>query len=301
MVIRTMRPDESVAVADLIHRSTNSWYQKTLGKAIFPGPPEDCRVFPEIYGSLDPGCCLVAEIDHKLAGSCFYHPRPTHVGIGIMNAAPEAAGQGVARALLAAAIDLAGNLPLRLVSSAMNLDSYSLYTRAGFAPVSIYQDMVFPDPAPFAKVPADRGRTRLATQEDITAMVDLEFSLSRIERTQDCTFFIRNDARIWHTLVHETPDGRIDGWLSSVDHPGCRMIGPGVAEDESIALALILAQLAQPRGGSPIILVPAAERGLVRELSQRGARNLEIHVSQVRGEMPIGKGIAIPSFLPESG
>jgi GNAT superfamily N-acetyltransferase len=301
MKIRIMTPDDTDAVAHLIHHSTNHWYLKNLGKPIFTGGPEDCRIFPEIYESLDPGCCLVAEIDGKLAGSCFHHPRPTHVGVGIMNAAAGHSGVGVARALLGAVIDLAEGLPLRLVSSAMNLDSFSLYTRAGFTPQAVYQDMIFPDPASCGPLPLLDGTLRPADHADLDAMVALEMELARIDRRKDCAFFINNQSGIWRTWVHESADGRIRGWLSSADHPGCRMIGPGIARDEATALALILQQVSLPRGGPPVFLVPAAAGGLVRELYRRGARNLELHLSQVRGGMPPASGVVLPSFLPESG
>jgi len=301
MKIRTMTPDDTDAVAHLIHSSTNNWYIRNLGKPIFTGGHEDCRIFPEIYEALDPGCCLIAEIGGEIAGSCFHHPRPTHVGVGIMNAAAEHAGKGVARALLEAVIDLAGELPLRLVSSALNLDSFSLYTRAGFSPLAIYQDMIFPEPAACGPLPELEGKLRPARHSDLDAMVALEMGLAGIDRRKDCAFFINNDSGIWQTWVHESADGSIDGWLSSADHPGCRMIGPGIAIDEATALALIIKQVSLPRGGSPVFLIPAAAGGLVRELYRRGARNLEIHLSQVRGGMPPASGIVLPSFLPESG
>ena len=96
------------------------------------------RLFPETYEALDPGCTLVAEHPRtgRLMGSCFHHPRETHVSLGIMNVHPAYFGMGVARRLLRAITDDADarGLPVRLVSSAFNLDSYSLYTRAGFVP-----------------------------------------------------------------------------------------------------------------------------------------------------------------------
>lgn len=49
--------------------------------------------------------------------------------------------------LLAKADELAGGLPVRLLSSALNLDSYSLYQCGGFAPYVLYQDMVIPVPS----------------------------------------------------------------------------------------------------------------------------------------------------------
>ncbi len=97
MIIRPMRNGESGKVAQLIHASTNAWYERNLGRRIFGDDWRHCLVFPEVYESLDPGCCLVAETgDGGIAGSCFYHPRETHVSLGIMNAHPDFAGSGVA-------------------------------------------------------------------------------------------------------------------------------------------------------------------------------------------------------------
>lgn len=296
-----MRPGEEAEIAALIHRSTNSWYRENLGHEIFPGPPEDCRIFTATYGDLDPGCCLVAEIGGTIAGSCFYHPRDTHVGLGIMNAAPEAAGRGVARALLGEALERAGELPVRLVSSAMNLDSYSLYTRAGFCPVAVYQDMVLPADRPLPAPPLLPGTVRVATMADLFAMVDLEAELAGIRRAKDLTYFLRNPGGHWSTFVHRDSSGKIDGWLASVDHPGCRMIGPGVMREDGVALALVHAQLVHRRGSAPVFLIPTHESDLIAELYRWGCRNVELHFAQVRGPYAQPQGISMPSFLPESG
>ena len=85
-------------VAELIHVSTNAWYQANLNRSIFQqDDASGCLVFPEVYEALDPGCCLVTEEEGgRLMGSCFYHPRETHVSRGIMNVHPDFAGLGVA-------------------------------------------------------------------------------------------------------------------------------------------------------------------------------------------------------------
>jgi GNAT superfamily N-acetyltransferase len=301
MIVRSMQSGEEASVASLIHRSTNEWYREKLGREIFTGPPEDCWIFTETYGAIDPGCCLVAEIDGKIAGSCFYHPRETHVGLGIMNAAPESAGRGVAKALLDGVLERAGELPVRLVSSAMNLDSFSLYTRAGFCPVAVFQDMVLPVDRPTPAPPLLPGTIRPATMADLFPMVDLEDEVSGIRRAKDLAHFLRNPGGHWATFVHRDSAGKIDGWLASVDHPGCRMIGPGVMREDGVALALIHAQLMHRRGTAPVFLVPTHETVLVAELYGWGCRNVELHFAQVRGASQPPQGLVMPSFLPESG
>ena len=76
-------------------------------------------------------------------------PRPrladclSYVSLGIMNAHPNYFAQGVARGLLAHIIKVAEGLdtPIRRLSSALNIDSFPLYTRAGFVPRCVYHDI----------------------------------------------------------------------------------------------------------------------------------------------------------------
>ena len=136
--LRSMNAADREEVARLIFHSTNRYYQSIGRDAIFTGDELDTGVMIDVYDQLDPGQAIVAVDDssQQVIGSCFVHPRETHVSLGIMNSHPDHFGRGVARALLAHIIGLAQeqDKPVRLVSSCLNLDSYSLYTRAGFVP-----------------------------------------------------------------------------------------------------------------------------------------------------------------------
>lgn len=298
MILRELRTDEWDELARLIFHSTNDWYEKNLNRGCFPGDdPLACRIFPEVYEALDPGCCLVAEIDDQLAGSCFYHPRETHFALGIMNANPGFAGQGVARRILEEVIRRAGDKPIRLVSSALNLDSYSLYTRAGFRPLAIYQDMILPEGKP---LPPISEKIRPARMSDLNDFIRLEEEISDIRREKDWRYFLDDTTGAWKGMVYEDED-RITGFLFSINHPGSRMLGPGVMRDDEAAFQLITAQLSHFAGHTPVFLVPARETKLVNRLYQLGARNLEIHLSQVLGEAMEPTGIVMPTFMPETG
>ena len=101
-IFRPMQKEDSRDVAELIHHSTNYWYRANGKDSIFKGPPSDTLLFCDVYEDLDPGCCLMAicRKTERIAGSCFYHPRESHVSLGIMNVSPDFFGQGVARSLL---------------------------------------------------------------------------------------------------------------------------------------------------------------------------------------------------------
>lgn len=299
MTVRTLQKDEWDEVAELIFRSTNEWYLSNLNRVCFAGDDSSvCRVFPETYEALDPGCCLVVEIEGKLAASCFYHPRERHVSLGIMNVGGEFSGRGFAGILLDEMISRAGTKPLRLISSALNLDSYSLYTRAGFRPVAVYQDMYFPSGKSLP--PAGPG-VRVAEIGDLADIVALDRELGGLERAGDFRHFLADEAGIWSGFVREASEG-ISGFLFAVNHPGSRIVGPGAMRDSGDALELIAAALTTyAEDESPIFLIPAARNDLVRELYQAGARNCELHVTQVRGEVIETPGIMMPTFLPETG
>lgn len=304
--LRSMQPNEYDQVARLIYESTNGWYVKNGRAPIFQGPPEVARLFCEVYEDLDPGCCVVAleEPSGRIAGSCFYHPRPTHVSLGIMNVHPEFFGQGIARQLLRFIMDLADeqDLPVRLVSSAVNLDSYSLYSRAGFVPRVVYQDMTMAVPAGGIQATLPTGfTTRTARMEDVPRMVELEEAISGIRRPQDYQYFIRNQRGIWETVVAEDKKGNLEGFLASVYHPGSNMLGPGVASSEQVAVVLLHEQLKRHGGRQPVWLVPAQCRRLVDTMYDWGARNCELHFSQVCGRWQEASGLVFPTFMPETG
>ncbi len=292
-------------VAKLIYDSTNGWYRSNRGIDIFVNGPSSTRLFCEVYESLDPGCCRIARANGTgaIVGSCFYHPRETHVGLGIMNVHPDAFGMGVARSLLESVCEVADGegKPIRLVSSAMNLDSFSLYSRAGFVPRQVYQDMVLTIPAEGFSTVNDLGANiRDAEIGDVEAMGDLEDRVSHLRRTKDYRFFIENANGCWHVSVLEI-ESRIVGWIASIDHPGSRMLGPCVAESERVAIALLHRELEYRRGGTYLFLVPTEATELAKAAYRLGARNCELHLGQVRGAFEQVEGVAMPTFMPETG
>lgn len=307
ILIRLKKSEDDAAVAALICDSLNVWYKKNRGIDQFVPSADAASIFTRVYDALDPDCCVVAEDAEtgKLAGSCFFHPRPTHVSLGIMNVAPEYFGQKVGSKLLAYIVDVAEkrNQPLRLVSSAMNLDSFSLYNRAGFVPTTVFQDMTVAVPDDGFEVAAPAGTTvRKATLDDVSGIVALERELCSIDREKDWRFFVENKGGIWGVSVAvDDATGAICGVAASVDDPGSAMVGPGVSRTEAVAAALIRAELYRFRGGrSPVFLIPTSAKELRREMFDLGAKNTEIHFAQTRGEILPTTGVVLPSFMPES-
>lgn len=302
---RLMRVGDWHEVARLIHSSLNVWNERNRGFPLVSSGWETMLLFPQVYEALDPGCCvLVEETESKrIAGSCFFHPRTTHVALGIMNTHPDFFGQGIASKMLRYIIEEANRrkLPVRLVSGATNVDSFSLYSRAGFIPTRFFQDMTVKVPEKGFDIDAPPGWTlREATAADIPQMVSLEKELVSIEREKDYHFFLRNDHHIWHTSILVGTDGTLGGYIVSVNDPGSNMLGPGLARDETLAAALVRGELNYHRGCSPIWLVPSGSRKLVDAMYAMGAKNCDLHVSQVLGDYVPETGIVLPTFMPET-
>lgn len=307
MVLRPFRENERFELADLIYASLNTWYRNHGRPPIFRGGPRVCRVYAEVYNDLTPDANVVAVDPEtgRLMGSCFYHPRPKHVGLGVMNVHPNYFGLGVGARLLKHIMDYADQqgLPVRLTQSAVNVDSFSLYNKAGFVPRYMYQDMflnVPPDGMSAAPPPAVR-KVRDATLADVPAMAAVEMDVSGITRELDYQYCIENRRGYFHASVIEGANGALDGFMISVNCPAKNMLGPCVARTEEAATALIWRELDVHRGRAPVFLVPMDKQLVVRSAYDWGARNCEMHFCQVRGGWEPFRGVNMPTFMPETG
>src|SRR5262249_29905834 len=152
-----------------------------------------------------------------------------HVSLGIMNVHPNYFGLGVGRALLGHIIDFTdrnGYRALRLTQSALNLDSFSLYNRAGFVPRHAYQDMLLSVPKEGLRHSvAGEDRVRPATPADVPGMAALEMEVSGISREEDYSYCIANPPGFWHAAVYENARGDVDGFMISSAHPAMNMLG----------------------------------------------------------------------------
>jgi predicted N-acetyltransferase YhbS len=305
--LRTMQSADREEVTRLIFHSTNRYYESIGRTAIFKGDELTPVDMFDVYERIDSGASLVAVDDEsgQIIGSCFVHPRETHFSLGIMNAHADHFGRGVARTLLAEIIRRAQaeGKPVRLVSSCFNLDSYSLYTRAGFVPFATFQDMFLEVPETGLPHPTPNNIvTRPATLDDAVAMAKLEREIAGISRVDDYRHFIRNEDSLWQMSVVGSPDGNgLDGFLASCGSTALNMIGPGVTRTQDQAAALFYDQLNQQRGRTPVLLAPVSCGALVRQLYAWGARNCEMHVAQSHGPAQTPAGVIVPTFLPETG
>lgn len=308
MLLRPLTDDDRNDYALMLYRSFNTWY-RTHGwpSDYFSCVPEQAGIFLDVYNDISPGGNIAAFDPNsgKLMGACFFHPRDHHVSLGIMAVDPDYFQCGVGRMLVNYIVDFTESHQygaLRLVSSAMNMDSFSLYTRSGFIPHGSYHDMVLPVPIAGIQVRSPlREQVRGAALADVDEMAALEMEVSGISRINDYRYAIENPRGILQALVFESSDGVVDGFMISVKHPALNMLGPCVARSEKATLALLLQATERFQGATPLIVVPMDKRELVETLYDWGARNVETHLFQVRGKFQAFNGVNLPSFLPETG
>ncbi|MBT3633004.1 MAG: GNAT family N-acetyltransferase [Candidatus Marinimicrobia bacterium] len=307
-----LRPLKDVDVhehADLLYSSFNSWYWKHgWGKDYFGCSPQETSIFYEIYNDLSPDCSIAA-FDNKtgrMMGSCFYHPREHHVSLGIMSVHPNYGGRGIGRQLVNHIIDYTKKHDFkscRLVSSAINMDSFSLYNRSGFIPRVTYHDMVINVPESGLGDASVKGEDNIreASLADIEKMGELEMEISGIKREIDYRYAIENPRKVLHALIYENNQNGIDGFMISVKHPALNMLGPCVARNEEIAIALIRKEIERFKGTWVLFSIPMDKRKMVEQMYAWKAINVETHLKEVWGEFPGFNGISMPSFLPETG
>ena len=191
----------------MLYQSFNTWYWKHgWGKDYFGCSEQDTSIFYDIYSDISPGHSVAAfdARTGKLMGACFYHPREHHVSLGIMCVHQDAWGQGVGRSLVEYILNFVRNnryFSCRLVGSAMNMDSFSLYNRCGFAPKAAYHDMIIAvsDKTLAGRVPGQE-HVRQAATADVARMGELEMTVSGIQREIDYRYAINTVRDIAHII-----------------------------------------------------------------------------------------------------
>jgi stage V sporulation protein SpoVS len=125
-------------------------------------------------------------------------------------------------------------------------------------------------------------RVRQAEPGEAENIAAYEHARRGIHRPADHALFLANRVGDWRVWVAEDAAGALTGYLVASVHPHHRAVGPGAVDDDVTAEALLLTALDAYRGGSALVLVPAAAAGLVAHLYALGGRNVELHVAQVR-------------------
>ena len=306
MHLRPMTPADATEVAELIYASINVWYRDNGHPGIqFGGGPGVTEVFFETYDALAPGATVIAvnPASGRIMGSCFFHPRPTHVGLGIMNVHPNSFGRGVAKALLP---HLRLHRRERPPRAASHLErAQPRLVRALLAqrlrPAARLPGHVGAGAGgrprrgrPGARARAPRHARRRGGHGGARAR-----GLGRVEGAR-----LRARDRERAGVLERGRAGRRlgrDRRLRDRLRP-CRAEHhrPARRSGEAAALALVAYALDLYPGRAPLVLVPVEQRAIIEQLYAWGARISELHFCQVRGAFQPFRGVSMPTFMLET-
>ncbi|OGO53211.1 MAG: hypothetical protein A2148_01710 [Chloroflexi bacterium RBG_16_68_14] len=216
----------------------------------------------------------------------FGDERDEVVGVGPVAVAVDQQGRGLGRRVMEALLehtDEAGFASVRLVQSAYNMQSFSLYHNLGFDVKDMLASL-------HGRVPAEEAPTnpvRQYTPADLEACDALHRDVLGIGRRHDIEF-IANFA----TPVVVERDGRLAGYLTRF--PGEEaIVTHGVAWDERALRDLIIGTARA--AGDLRLLLPAGQPETLRWAMACGFRLVELDSYLVRGEYQEPMGAWVPS------
>jgi ribosomal protein S18 acetylase RimI-like enzyme len=253
------------------------------------------RVIAETYLDHDPQHCLVVELDGRVAGSGFLHPRGEVAGIGPITIDPKLQAQGLGRLLVGELCRRADQLEipsLRLVQDAFNENSYALYASMGFVSRRVLAR------ASFLARPAGRARViRPASKDDLPLIERLEQECLGISRRRD------------HELLRRTGelfvlDGTagLEGWLARIVRGSVAVLGPVLSRtSEGMCQLVADASADLPAATHMRLLLPSECSELFAELGPQGLEIYSLCNYMVRGSFGGIRGYYAPTLFPESG
>ena len=207
ILIRRANPADAGACADIMFAAFESLAIRHAFP-IEPGTPEFTGMQMESMLATDGIYGLVAEQDGKVVGSAFADERGQIVGIGPVSVDPGLGeGGGVGRTLMESLLRRSaerGVAGIRLVQTAYNYRSLSLYAKLGFAvrePLSVFQGETTP-------AGTATGDARVATAQDAENCDELCQRVHGHDRHGELCNWIDAGMARWSSAGARSPDTR---------------------------------------------------------------------------------------------
>lgn len=236
---------------------------------------------------------FVAEVNGRVAGAAFLHPRGATAGVGPVAVDPSAQNAGVGRALMERLIREAGpGASVRLVQAAFNRASFSLYTRLGFQVRDALATMVSHGPA---QAPEPRTPVTVVGDAQVAPLARFDEAATGIRRATDLSFL----THVGTTFVAGDASDP-DGYLCRLSAGDTHYLGPAVARDEGTLEALLAAALRDLPGGRAVARVPSRHHRLLTTAMEWGMRVGTIGTYMVRGPWREPEAARLLPTFPES-
>jgi predicted N-acetyltransferase YhbS len=279
--IRRATPADAGACADIMFAAFESFATRHAFP-IEPGTPEFTGIQIESMLATDGIYGVIAERSGEVLGSAFADERGLIVGIGPVSVDPGVKRGGVGRTLMESLLhrsaerDVAG---VRLVQTAYNYRSLSLYAKLGFAvrePLSVFQGEINPGGT-------RSGDTRVATVHDVEKCDDLCQRVHGFDRHGElCSWIAAGTA---HVLER---GGQITGYAT-----GCGYFSHAVGETDDDVIALLAgAELIAGLG----VLVPSRNSRLMAWCLESGLRLVQQSTLMTIGMYNEPRGSWLPSI-----
>jgi predicted N-acetyltransferase YhbS len=287
MAIGSMVPDQVEAAGKLVYEAfrdvaTRHGFQPSYDT------PQFATFVVRLLSQAEGFASFVAIEDGQPLAVNFLDQRNDVAGVGPVAVGVEHQGRGLGRMVMEALLERAegcGFQSVRLLQSAYNLVSFSLYCRLGFAAKDEIADL--------------RGRPH--ADEDIAATVrectpgDLD-DLDRLS-LEVLGFRRRGDVE---TVMPFVPpllaerEGRLVGYVCRFPTPSGVFLGPAAARDQE-ALKNLIVGAARLVPGSLRLALPLSCSSLLRWALQSGFSLAELENLMVRGTYEAPAGAYIPS------
>lgn len=238
------------------------------------GLPVDFRARLRLALALGPEGWLLAEERGEIVGTVGAVKYGPVAYVGMMSVAPSQQGRGLGRRLLVqllAELEASGFREVWLDATPAGA---RLYERLGFVDAGSSSVLIAPQLATPTSNVADGSPIMVSSLADaperLTAMVGQAAELDRVCFGADRTAFLAAtlSAVPARTLVTTESDSAVTGYLVATDDA----IGPWVARNQDVALALLRRAWALPFAAPPRLIVPCDNRVALDALTARGFR-----------------------------
>ncbi len=257
IVIRRATPADAPICGQICYKAFSTINAAHNFPCDFPGPEVAAGVIGMMFSHPD-FCCVVAEVDGRIAGSNCLDLRSRIAGVGPITVDPDIQNSGLGRKLMLAVMDHAhaqGAAGIRLVQAAFHNRSLSLYASLGFAvrePLSCFQ-----------------GRTRERAIAGCSVRPATDADLEACNAVSRAVHGFDRGTELAQSLPHGTAlvverGGRITGYASSL-----AFFGHATAETNPDLQALIASV---DSFGGPGILGPSRNTALFQWCLANGLR-----------------------------